>query len=100
MKNNKIRAGVIGLGVGAHQAKTLFSSDKCELISICDFNKNRLSEVGSELKNVKQHVNDKDLLCNPDIDLICIASHDEFHYQQVMSHSITISMYMLKNQYV
>ena len=42
MKNNKIRAGVIGLGVGA-QAKTLFSSDKCELISICDFNKNRLS---------------------------------------------------------
>ena len=84
MKNKKIRAGVIGLGVGAHQAKTLFYSDKCELISICDFNKNRLSEVGSELKNVEQHVNDKDLLCNPDIDLICIASHDEFHYQQVM----------------
>ena len=84
MKNNKIRAGVIGLGVGAHQAKTLFSSDKWELISICDFNKQTFRSWFGIKKNVKQHVNDKDLLCNPDIDLICIASHDEFHYQQVM----------------
>ena len=85
MQNKKIRAGVIGLGVGLHQARTLFLSDKCELTSICDFNKNRLLEVGSEFKNVEQYVDDKDLLSDPNIDLICIASNDEFHYQQVMS---------------
>ena len=81
----KIKAGVIGLGVGAHQARTLSAHPDCELVSICDFDKNRLSEIGSELLNVNQTQNDQDILSDPDIDLVCIASHDEFHYQQVIT---------------
>ena len=81
----KIKAGVIGLGVGAHQARTLFAHPECELVSICDFNKDKLSKIGSELSNVHQTQDDKDILFNPDIDLVCIASYDEFHYQQVIT---------------
>ena len=83
--NKKIRVGVIGLGVGSHHARTLYHHPNCELISICDFDKNKLSEIGSEFSNVKQTQNDKDILSNPDIDLVCIASYDEFHYQQVIN---------------
>ena len=83
--NKKIRAGVIGLGVGSHQARTLHHHPNCELISICDFDKNKLSEISSEFSNVEQTQNDKDILSNPDIDLVCIASYDEFHYQQVIN---------------
>ena len=81
----KIRAGVIGLGVGAHQVRTLFAHPDCELVSICDFNKNKLSEIGSEFPNAKKTQDDRDILLNPDIDLVCIASYDEFHYQQVIA---------------
>ena len=85
MKQKKIRAGVIGLGVGAHQARTLYKHPDCEIVSICDFNKNKLSELGSEIKNAKQTQNAKDILNDPDINLVCVASYDEFHYQQVLS---------------
>ncbi len=81
----KIKAGVIGLGVGAHQARTLYAHPDCELVSICDFNKDKLSKIGSEFLNVHQTQDDKDILSNPDIDLVCIASYDEFHYQQVIT---------------
>jgi predicted dehydrogenase len=81
----KIKAGVIGLGVGAHQARTLSAHLDCELVSICDFDKNRLSEIGLELSKVNQTQQDHDILSDPDIDLVCIASYDEFHYQQVMT---------------
>ena len=84
-KKKKIRAGVIGLGVGAHQARTLFAHPDCELVSICDLDKNRLIEIGSELPGVKQTQDDQDIFSNQNIDLVCIASYDEFHYQQVIT---------------
>ena len=81
----KIKAAVIGLGVGAHQARTLYNHPDCELVSVCDFDKSRLSEVGSDLPNVKQTQNDKDILLDSDIDLVCLASYDEYHYHQVIT---------------
>ena len=83
--DKKIRVGVIGLGVGSHQARTLYHHSECELISICDFDKNKLTNIGSEFSDVKQTQNDKDILFNPDIDLVCIASYDEFHYHHQMA---------------
>tara|TARA_Y100000996_G_scaffold291876_1_gene230744 strand:+ start:8438 stop:9457 length:1020 start_codon:yes stop_codon:yes gene_type:complete len=80
----KIRAGVIGLGVGAHQARTLFNHPDCELVSICDFDKNKLSKIGLEFSNTIQTQKDLEILTDPNIDLVCVASYDHFHYQQVM----------------
>lgn len=81
----KIRAGIIGLGVGMHQVRTLSSHPDCEIVSICDFDINRLTEIGSEFKNVKQTQTDEDILFDPNINLVCIASYDEFHYKQVLT---------------
>ena len=79
----KIRAGVIGLGVGAHQARILSAHPEVELVTICDFDKNRLSKIGLELPNANQTQDDKDILNDHDIDLVCVASYDKFHHQQV-----------------
>jgi predicted GIY-YIG superfamily endonuclease len=38
----KIRAGVIGLGVGAHHAKILSKHPKTDLVWLCDFDKKKL----------------------------------------------------------
>ena len=81
----KIRAAVIGLGVGAHQARTIYAHPNCELVSICDLDKNRLSEIGSEFSNINKTQDEKDILLDPNIDLVCIASYDDYHYQQVIT---------------
>ena len=80
----KLRAGVIGLGVGAHQVRTLNSNANCDLLTICDFDKKKLYDIGNEFPHIKQTQNDNDILYDPKIDLVCIASYDEYHYQQVM----------------
>ncbi len=84
-RKKKINAGVIGLGVGAHQARTLSAHPDCNLVSICDYDKNRLSKIGLEFSSCNQTQNDNDILSDPEIDLVCIASYDKFHYQQVMT---------------
>ncbi len=80
----KIRSAVIGLGVGAHQARTLSKHKSSELIWLCDFNKNKLADLSSELLGVKLTQNPEDVLSDPNIDLICIASYDESHFDQVI----------------
>ena len=69
--NKKIKAGVIGLGVGLHQARTLRESGNCELVSICDFDKDKLNAISSEFPLVNKTQNDQDILLNPDINLVC-----------------------------
>ena len=79
----KIKTAVIGLGVGAHQARTLSAHPDCELIWICDLDNHKLTKLGLELPEAKQTQDDNDILNDPDIQLVCVASYDEFHYQQV-----------------
>ncbi len=84
-KPKKIKAAVIGLGVGAHQARTLSAHPYCQLVWICDFDKSRLSELGSELSEVRQTQDEQDVLTDPEIDLVCVASYDEAHHRQVVA---------------
>ncbi len=85
IKKKKIKTAVIGLGVGLHQARTLSLHPDCQLAWICDFNKDRLLKVGSEFPDTKQTLQDKDIFNDPDIELICVASHDQFHHQQIVT---------------
>ena len=84
MNKKKIRAAVIGLGVGAHLARTLSLNPSVELVWLCDINETRLSELGSKLTEAKQTKNPNDVLHDPDINLVCIASYDQFHFEQVI----------------
>ncbi len=83
-KKKKLRAGVIGLGVGAHQARSLSLYPNAELIWLCDTNKEKLLDLKSELPEAKITQSSKDVLQDSDIDLVCIASYDQFHFEQVI----------------
>jgi len=80
----KIRTAVIGLGVGAHQARILSTHPSCQLVWLCDLDQTKLSELGSELTEAKQTQNDQDVLTDPNIDMVCVASYDEAHHRQVL----------------
>ncbi|SMP82974.1 Predicted dehydrogenase [Desulfonatronum zhilinae] len=81
----KIKAAVIGLGVGAHQARCLSTHPDCELAWLCDLDGDRLSALGAELPEARLTSLDQDVLSDPDIDLVCVASYDEAHHCQVVS---------------
>ena len=83
-KKKKLKAGVIGLGVGAHQARTLSLHPNIELVWLCDLNKDKLLEINNELNETKTTHNSEDVLKDKDIDLVCIASYDQFHFEQVI----------------
>ena len=83
-KKKKIRAAVIGLGVGVHHARILSAYSGAELVWICDLNKNKLKEFNSEFTEAKTTQNPKVVLEDPNIDLVCIASYDESHFEQII----------------
>jgi predicted dehydrogenase len=82
---SKIKAAVIGLGVGAHQARTLFARQDCELVWLCDLDAARLSALGSELSSARLTDNGQDVLTDPNVDLVCVATYDEAHASQLLT---------------
>ncbi|WP_201244382.1 hypothetical protein [Halochromatium salexigens] len=44
-----LKAAVIGLGVGAHQAHALAAHADVELVWLCDLDNQKLAALGSEL---------------------------------------------------
>lgn len=80
----RLNAAVIGLGVGEHQARTLDAHKDSNLLWLCDMDESRLSALGSELIKTRLTQNDQDVLTDPDVELVCLASYDEAHTRQVV----------------
>lgn len=84
-KSAKIKAAVIGLGVGAHQARSLAAYPHCDLTWLCDLDEARLTSLGSELPQARLTQAEQDVLTDPEVDLVCVASYDEAHARQVIT---------------
>lgn len=80
-----INAGVIGMGIGEKHALAYQNHLNARLIAICDFNAGRLSELKVKFPSVNLEANDSLILNNNDIDVVSIASYDNFHYEQIIS---------------
>lgn len=83
--HKKIKVGVIGLGVGKHHLNFFLNNKHCEIISVCDFDFSKLNQV--KLKNPKINITTKstNIINDKNIDLVCIASYDNFHAEQVIN---------------
>ncbi len=79
-----LRAAVIGLGVGEKHAEALATDERCELVAICDSDSAKLADVAGRFPGVRAVEDDAGILGDPDIDLVCIASYDNFHFSQTM----------------
>jgi predicted dehydrogenase len=81
---NKVNVGVIGLGVGAKHAQTLYSNKKVNLLSLCDFDNKKINLYKKIFKNCKFTTNSEDIFKNPNIDIVSIASYDNFHAKHIL----------------
>jgi predicted dehydrogenase len=84
MRTSKIRVGIIGLGVGERHIAGYQQDARCSVVALCDFDQNKLAEVGSRNPDIPLYGDAKDVLINPEVDVVSIASFDTFHFEQIM----------------
>lgn len=77
-----IRAGVIGLGVGEQHVLSYNAIPGCEVKTICDIDPIKLAEVGDRQGVQRRTQNWRDVVDDPDIDVVSICSYDNHHAEQ------------------
>jgi len=84
MNSPLLKVGIIGLGVGERHIAGYQQDARCQVVALCDFNKTKLLEVGARNPNITLYEDAESVLCNPDINIVSIASFDTFHFEQIM----------------
>jgi predicted dehydrogenase len=79
-----MRAAVIGLGVGEQHAAAYAEHPSVDLAVLCDLDEARLKEVGAAYAGVRLTTSAADVLDDPEVDIVSIASYDSDHHEQVM----------------
>ncbi len=79
-----LRVGVIGLGVGEQHIYGFNQSVHSKTTRICDNDTVKLADVSARSGVKDTTENAADIILDPEIDVVSIASYDEFHAQQVI----------------
>jgi predicted dehydrogenase len=74
----KLNFAVLGLGMGMHHCKAVVEAKGAELAAACDHDEKRLKEAVKEF-GCEGYAKYSDLLKNPDIDAVCIATESGLH---------------------
>jgi predicted dehydrogenase len=74
-----IRAAVIGLGVGEQHVLGWDAHPGCEVVAVADLDPARLTRFG----HVRTTTDPVELLTDPTIDAVSIASYDDAHFEQI-----------------
>ncbi len=80
---SKLKVGIIGLGVGEKHISAFDSHRNCEVIALCDFSEKKIKTTANRYSNKMFTKNSDDILDNPKIDIVSIASYDDYHFDQV-----------------
>ena len=79
-----LNAGVIGMGIGEKHALAYQNHRNTNLKTVCDFDHDKLKELNIKFPNVHMETKYQSILENDDIDIVSIASYDNFHSSQIL----------------
>jgi predicted dehydrogenase len=82
--NKKLNVGVIGLGVGFYHFKNLLQNKYAKVVSVCDFDKKKIKKIELDFPNIQTTSDSNILLNNKLIDVVCIASYDNYHCKELL----------------
>lgn len=80
----RLRAGVIGLGVGEKHIEGYQRHPDCEVVALCDFSEEKLAAAKGRYPDIKITNQADELLRDPEIDIVSVATYDNYHYEQVV----------------
>lgn len=81
---SKLKVAIIGLGVGEAHIAGYAKNEHCEVVAICDFNLEKLKEVSGRHPVLTCYTDANEVLKNPSIDVVSIATYDDIHFEQIM----------------
>lgn len=79
-----LRVGVIGLGVGEQHVIGWDKDPRADVTALCDIDAAKLEEVSARHPGKRQTAVPADILDDPEIDAVSIASYDDAHHEQVV----------------
>jgi len=80
----RLNVGIIGLGVGEEHIAGYRRHPASEITAICDFSRKKLAAAKKKYPGIRLTRKADLLLKDPSIDVISIASYDNYHYEQVI----------------
>lgn len=80
----RLRAAVIGLGIGEQHALTYRAHPGCELVALCDLSDEKLAQAREKFPGVRLTRDAGAVLDDPSVDVVSIASFDDAHARQVV----------------
>lgn len=81
----RLKVGVIGLGVGRQHVAGFVADERCEVVAVCDLDAQRLKEAMRERPSLAATTDADEILRDPDLDVVSIASYDDAHFPQTLS---------------
>lgn len=84
MKIKKLNVAIIGLGVGERHIAGYRSEERCMIKKLCDFNEEKINQISKKYPEYEFTIDPHQILNDPEIDLVSIASYDNFHADQVI----------------
>ena len=81
----RLRAGVVGLGIGEQHVIGYNAIDGVTVTDVCDIDPVKLEAVGERNDVPGLHADYRAVTENPDIDVVSIASPDNLHAEQAIS---------------
>lgn len=79
MAEQKLRAGVIGLGVGKAHAKGYLNSPDAELVAVCDMNLARLEQAEADWNVTGLYTDYQQMLREANLDVVSIGLPNSLH---------------------
>jgi predicted dehydrogenase len=78
-----LRVGVIGLGVGQQHVVAFDAHPDCEVVAIADPDAAKRAQAKAQWPDIAVHAEPHDVTDDPSIDVVCVASPDDAHFEQI-----------------
>lgn len=83
MKKKKLNVGILGLGVGEQHLIGFKKSKHINQISVFDVDEKKIKKIINSHKKINIYQSENELLDDPEIDIVSIASFDQYHFKQI-----------------
>ena len=84
----KIIAGIIGMGIGQKHLEAIDKYKGSIVKTICEKNEKKIKLLKKKYSDKIITRNENDIFLDKNINLISIASYDNYHYNELISQSI------------
>lgn len=80
MPSKKVRACIVGMGIGRPNGRAISNNPRGEIVALCDLEESRMKDYAKELPGELKFYTDYKKMCkDPDIDAVFVGTPNQWH---------------------